>query len=127
MTSKLVLNVLNLDETLLIVTADHSHVFTLGGYQRRGTSIFDYTNMDITTAKDGQKFSTLGYVNGPGGLINSTRKQASPEVLNNSNHIWESLIPLNDENHAGEDVGMYCFIMNITSNATTLISDFLNH
>lgn len=94
----------------MIVTADHSHVFTMGGYQARGTSIFGYTNMDITTAKDGQRFSTLGYVNGPGGLINSTRKQASQDVLQDSSHRWESLIPLNDENHAGEDVGMYSFL-----------------
>ena len=53
----------------------------MGGYQARGTSIFGYTNMDIAIAKDGQRFSTLGYVNGPGGLINSTRKQASQDVL----------------------------------------------
>lgn len=28
------------DETLSVVTADHSHVFTFGGYTLRGTSIF---------------------------------------------------------------------------------------
>lgn len=28
------------DETLTVVTADHSHVFSFGGYTLRGSSIF---------------------------------------------------------------------------------------
>ena len=30
----------NLDETLIMVSADHSHTFSIGGYSRRGESIF---------------------------------------------------------------------------------------
>lgn len=30
----------NEDETLTVVTADHSHVFSFGGYTLRGSSIF---------------------------------------------------------------------------------------
>lgn len=30
----------SLDDTLTVVTADHSHVFTFGGYTPRGNSIF---------------------------------------------------------------------------------------
>lgn len=28
------------DDTLIIATADHSHVFTMGGYSDRGNDIF---------------------------------------------------------------------------------------
>jgi alkaline phosphatase len=30
----------SLEDTLTVVTADHSHVFTFGGYTPRGNSIF---------------------------------------------------------------------------------------
>ena len=44
-----------LEEVLLITTADHSHVFTLGGYQKRGTSIFGLTE-DL--ADDGKRYAS---------------------------------------------------------------------
>lgn len=62
-------------ETLIIVTADHSHVFTIAGYPTRGNDI-----LGLVRANDGRgnpaadyqrdslglPYTTLGYSNGPG-------------------------------------------------------------
>jgi alkaline phosphatase len=63
------------DETLLIVTADHSHVLTMAGYPTRGNDILglargndDHGNPELTPLRDmiGLPFTTLSYANGPG-------------------------------------------------------------
>ena len=49
-------------DTLSIVTADHSHSFTINGYPLRGTSIFGIAGNDSFS----KPFTTLLYGNGPG-------------------------------------------------------------
>jgi alkaline phosphatase len=65
----------NLDETLIIVTADHSHTFNMLGYPARGNNILglvrevDETgNPEPDYRKDalGLPFTTLNYTNGSG-------------------------------------------------------------
>ncbi|CAG2112266.1 unnamed protein product, partial [Medioppia subpectinata] len=50
--------------TLLVVTADHSHVFTFGGFAKRGNHILgtDSKFSDV----DSLPYTTLLYANGPG-------------------------------------------------------------
>ncbi|XP_065640700.1 alkaline phosphatase isoform X1 [Hydra vulgaris] len=93
------------DETLLIVTADHSHVFTIGGYQSRGNPIFGLVNNENDVALDKKRYSTLGYSNGPSGKINGKRKNITQADLNDPDSRYQSLVPLKDETHGGEDVG----------------------
>jgi len=62
-------------ETLVVVTADHSHVLTLGGYPTRGNDIL---GLVVPNGPDGSRaespardglglpYTTLGYQNGPG-------------------------------------------------------------
>ncbi|MEJ1272146.1 hypothetical protein NN561_002994 [Cricetulus griseus] len=50
-------------DTLTIVTADHSHVFSFGGYTLRGTSIFGLAPLK---ALDGKSYTSILYGNGPG-------------------------------------------------------------
>ena len=57
----------------MVVTADHSHVFTLGGYPDRGNPILGYVGDVNKKAKDGLRYTTLAYANGPGGKVNKTR------------------------------------------------------
>ena len=61
-----------LENTLILITADHSHVFTIGGYPMRGNNILGKT-IDASNpaagyalASDSKPYTTLGYYNGAG-------------------------------------------------------------
>jgi alkaline phosphatase len=41
-----------LDDTLLVVTADHSHVFTFGAYSSRGSNIFGFRSLEKSNISD---------------------------------------------------------------------------
>ena len=60
----------NDDDTLIIVTADHGHVFTIAGYPKRGNPILGKVvgvgETEESLADDGQPYTTLGYTNGLG-------------------------------------------------------------
>ena len=60
----------NSDDTLIIVTADHSHVFTIAGYPKRGNPILGKVvgigSNSPSLAADGTPYTTLGYTNGLG-------------------------------------------------------------
>ena len=51
------------DETLVVVTADHSHTFTMNGYPKRGNDIMGIADIEEGSNKP---FTTLMYGNGPG-------------------------------------------------------------
>ncbi|MGB3805732.1 MAG: alkaline phosphatase [Erythrobacter sp.] len=101
------------DETLILVTADHSHVFTIAGYPRRGNDILGLVvppegevgnNDDPVEAEDGQPYTTLGYGNGPGSIAGLEQRPA-PETGVSARQ--QSTVPLGSETHAGEDVPLY--------------------
>ncbi len=101
------------DETLILVTADHSHVFTIAGYPRRGNDILglvvppegatDNTE-EPTPAADGVPYTTLGYANGPGAIAGMMERPV-PET--GVTATQQAAIPLGSETHAGEDVALY--------------------
>lgn len=63
-------NSVDLSETLIIVTADHSHVFTIAGYPKRGNPILGKVvsigSTEPALAADDMPYTTVGYTNGLG-------------------------------------------------------------
>lgn len=107
-------------DTLIIVTADHSHTFTIAGYPHRGNDIVGLVSSvpDVDGAptgldkdKLGLPYTTLGYANGPGwrDAIVSGAKRPDLSVIDTTalGYLQESAVPLASETHAGEDVGIY--------------------
>ena len=115
------------DETLILVTADHSHVFTIAGYPKRGNPILGkVVTVGASTpslADDGLPYTTLGYTNGLGFAdygsatdsdiryndpVAAGRKDLSAIDTTTPGFHQEALIPLGDsETHAGEDITLH--------------------
>jgi alkaline phosphatase len=111
--------------TLLLVTADHSHVFTMAGYPPRGNDITGFlrplqggegkVQLDEdgnVTDKSGRPMPTLSYANGPvtdtrvetgtGPITLSQDKPAGDRDFRQPKTFW-----LDSETHGGEDVALY--------------------
>ena len=102
--------VLILEETLIIVSADHSHVFTMAGYPQRGNPIFGLATergeTEPAKAKDGLPYTVLGYANGPGGKrINGTRQNLTGVDTADKDYLQQATVWRGSETHAGDDVG----------------------
>jgi alkaline phosphatase len=113
-------------ETLVIVTADHSHTMTMGGYPRRGNPILGKVVLPgqdaPALAEDGLPYTTLGYRDGRGfrdfgdetdadttydeppnpGRADLTRVDTEAPGFHQ-----EALVPTGSETHGGEDVAVY--------------------
>lgn len=109
-------------ETLIMVTADHSHVFTIAGYPKRGNNILGLVvppkgngedggdGESPLLAADGKPYTTLGYANGPGGLYkdeDGDGEHARPIPQTGLSARQQALVPLGSETHGGEDVALF--------------------
>ncbi|CAH3032764.1 unnamed protein product [Porites lobata] len=98
------------DDTLIIATADHSHVFTVGGYPKRGNPIFGLVT-DIYDNKphlgsDEKPYTTLGYANGLGG-VNGSRENLTGVDTTDKDFLQQATVMRYKETHGTEDVGIY--------------------
>ena len=103
------------NETLIIVTADHSHVFTIAGYPHRGNDILglskevpavDGNPTAPSKAGDGLPYTTLGYQNGPG-AVSGARADLTSVDTTALGYLQQAVVPMGSETHAGEDVAIY--------------------
>ena len=114
-------------ETLIMVTADHSHVFTIAGYPKRGNDILGLVvppagrgedggdGESPLIAIDGKPYTTLGYANGPGGIRVEKRDAGEddhdehdrPTPETGIKARQQALVPLGSETHGGEDVALF--------------------
>lgn len=93
-------------DTLIVVTADHSHVMTYNGQQDRGSDIMGIAeNSDL----DFLPFSTLSFGNGPGYdktyNADGSRYDISNDDFSDINLRYPATVPRTSETHGGEDVG----------------------
>jgi alkaline phosphatase len=125
------------EDTLIVVTADHSHVLNFVGYPVRGNPILgkvrgrnDFEGADGDEAKDlrGLPYTTLSYANGPGNTGASEQQPAGskhfghePKTITSDSkrpdlskvdttapdYLQEALVPLSSESHGGDDVGIW--------------------
>lgn len=111
----------DLEDTLILVTADHSHVFTLAGYPTRGNDILGLVvgndrsgspKTEPTLADDGQPYTSVGYANGRNAI-----RGERPRPDTGLTSVAQALVPVRfqgidgeisyDETHSGEDVALY--------------------
>jgi len=116
----------NPEETLILVTADHSHVFTIAGYPKRGNPILgQVVAVGATTpslAADNMPYTTVGYANGLGfrNLGDETDADASYTSAAVAGRVelngvdtttpgfhQEATVPMSSETHAGEDISLH--------------------
>ncbi len=106
------MEMVNMEDTLILVTADHSHVFTMAGYPRRGNPILGLVKPpresegEYTLARDDKPYTTLGYHNGPG-AISGERAKLDDETVLSPTFRQQAAIPTGSETHGGEDVALF--------------------
>ncbi|WP_409521314.1 alkaline phosphatase [Massilia sp.] len=98
-----------LENTLIVVTADHDHTMVLNGYPKRGNPVLDivrgYANGEPTKDADGKTFTTLVFGNGPNRP--EVRADVSSAQALAEEYHQETGIRWSSESHGGGDVKLY--------------------
>jgi alkaline phosphatase len=95
-------------DTLILVTADHSHTLTLSGYPRRGNPILGKVEAPAGEGgRDaaGRPYTTLSYANGPG--YHETLPDLTDVDTTAPDYLQAATLPMESETHGGEDVAAY--------------------
>ncbi len=144
-------------DTLVIVTADHSHVLNFAGYPVRGNPILgkvrgtggeDGDRSQYARDLAGQTYTTLSYANGPGYPGASNAQPEGPKKFLREpsdiaaahgrpnldavdteapDYLQESMVPMKAESHGGEDVGVWATGPGSTAIRGTLEQNTLYH
>ncbi|KAH8330239.1 hypothetical protein KR067_000315 [Drosophila pandora] len=100
------------DDTLIVVSSDHSHTMSLAGYSSRKNDIFGINDGQL--AADDLPYATLSYANGPGYDTNYLREGGAVKRKNlrsinmkNKDFMFPSTVPLESETHGGDDVAVF--------------------
>lgn len=117
---KMVMDKVDLQDTLIIVTADHSHTLTISGYPKRGNPILGKViepgESKPTLTMDNKPYTTVGFANGLGYAEHGVDENVAHVGRNvdmtnvdttNPDFHQEALVPLHNETHGGEDVAIF--------------------
>ncbi|KAL0838594.1 hypothetical protein ABMA28_016686 [Loxostege sticticalis] len=101
------IRMVDLENTLIVVTSDHSHTMTYSGYSKRGSDILGFTNR--MNASDNLPYTTLSYANGPGYRPETLNRRHNMQAddFKSLNYTYPSLVPTARETHGGEDVAVF--------------------
>jgi alkaline phosphatase len=102
-------------DTLIIVTADHSHTLSFAGYPVRGNPILGKV---VRSGRDGVRkpsldadglpYTTLQYANGPGRARGGApRADLGGVDTTDPDFHQQALVALSGETHGGDDVGVW--------------------
>lgn len=95
------------DDTLIVVTSDHSHTMMMAGYPVRGN---DVLSLSGSQGSDNLPYTTLSYANGPKNQksdVNCGREDLSKVDTSDLYFTYPKLVPLKFETHGGEDVMVF--------------------
>jgi alkaline phosphatase len=96
------------DDTLIVVTSDHSHTMTMAGYPVRGN---DVLGLSGSFGIDKLPYTTLSYANGPANPqpdVNCARQDLSKADTSQLSFTYPHLVQMEDfETHGGEDVMVF--------------------
>ncbi|KAH8254147.1 hypothetical protein KR032_008703 [Drosophila birchii] len=96
----------NIEDTLIVVTADHGHAVSIAGYPGRGTPILGVNKHD--TDLNGVKYAVLNYAAGPNQYLDETGQRIPlDDILVSDDAIAPSYIAKEQGVHSGEDVGVW--------------------
>ena len=96
------------EDTLLVVSSDHSHLFTIAGDPPRGNPILGLSG--TVNNDDRLPYTTLGYINGPGYRQavydgqQCNRVDVEADNTESISYQQVSQVPRGSSTHAGEDV-----------------------
>jgi len=95
-----------LENTLIVVTADHDHTLAFNGYGKRGNPILDinrgYKDNQPSKDEDGNTYTTLVFGNGPNRPDLRTNVDSATAL--SDNYLQETGVRLASETHGGGDV-----------------------
>ncbi|XP_060655743.1 alkaline phosphatase [Drosophila nasuta] len=95
------------EDTLIVVTSDHSHTMSINGYPYRRQNIF---SLAPNLATDEKPFTILSYANGPG-YANTYNEKGRIDLTNVDTYqpdfMFQATVPLYSETHGAEDVGVF--------------------
>ncbi|XP_016955180.1 alkaline phosphatase [Drosophila biarmipes] len=96
------------EDTLIVVTSDHSHTMSINGYPYRRQNIL---SLAPNLADDDLPFTILSYANGPGFVdtysSSAGRIDLSHVDTTNEEFAFQATVPLVSETHGAEDVGVF--------------------
>ncbi|MEM7693188.1 MAG: alkaline phosphatase [Pseudomonadota bacterium] len=115
----------SVEDTLIIVTADHEHALAFNGYCGRGSSVvglcqeIDDAGIEAldepALGEDGKPYTVAGFLNGPGSVLkeqadgqwSGSRPELTEAEATAPDYLQQAVVPRSSETHSGEDVALF--------------------